>query len=579
MSLDTSRPRAAGGTYDFSTHGRPSGNNLNSMILLPNVSAELWTTSWSNTLTTFRPLPALDANGQLTPYRRSADPSAFGDWIRGYMVFKGGQNGTISFVLYDHAGNPDYDLRDNPAHVLYTAIKGAVDTGHGHPSWVPLLAGGNNRSAALNKPTTCFFLQCLLFEHKHKILQWPRGLGPNDKTIVMQLSQDAGRKLVDAANQLNPNWQGGDPGNYEQALLYGNLVDYEFGRFIRTCQADGHLAQQNVAPQMAQPGNMGTFIGAPQQQQGGQQQFKGYDLRVEQQFQVGQQLLTAAIPENLRTTLQSRAKRWSDLIRIPTNEEQVAMLARSFAGDLIEFAFRDHPEWLTQDILAITRARTTAAQFPNYPGAAAYAPGPAGFPQQPGGFPQPGFPQQGYQQPGGFPQQQMQPGFPQQQPGFPQQQPAYGQPQTSGYMAPAQPQPGGYPQPEPPQTQQPQQPQPGNAWAGTGFGGAGIPGQDPALQPGMHQMPSMGAMMGAAPQQQMQQPQGQPQSAPQGQPQPQMQMQQPQGQIPGQGGLPPVNTAFGQPGAPANVNAAVQQGLAAAQNLLGGQYVGPPGQR
>jgi len=510
---DTARPRAQGG-FRMGEHGGAGQTGLQgNYVLRSGVAADLYSPSWSKTLTTFRPFPIPDPESPtgLSPYRRSPEDSDFGEWFVCYPYFKGGTKQITSFLLYDPVGNPDYDMHENPASILYHAIKGAIDAGQGLPSWPPLINRVAGRGAALGKPDQMYFMQGALMEHNNKLLNPPRGGGKDSKLLVLGVTGGAGRTLRGMLNERTPGYNG-PVEDYDRSFLYGDPVALNSGRYIRFCEIGGALtAPTQAAPVQAAFGGSS----APSAGRGADgDDRKGYEIRIEPSFRGAGAALGG--PE-LEAMIRGRVKPWSEVLNFPTPLEQAMLLARTFPADAIDYAFRDRPEWMTEDMLAIIRSRTAAAVPAGYP--------PAGY--QPAGYPPAGYPPvQGlYGTPNQVPGTYGQPAAGQPQPGvygMPNQAPAAGgqmppqyasQPQPQQYASQPQPQqyasqPTPYVPPQTPTYTQPapQQPAAALGWGGVAFEGAaapdGMPQVDPALRPGM--LPPQGYQQpGYPPQQQM----------------------------------------------------------------------------
>lgn len=528
--MSTGAPRR--NAYRFDQHGQSNFNTADNKVLKNGVAASLWAPSWNNTLTTIRVLPVRQDDGSWSPYRdpsegrEAYEPNQFGNWLVSYPCFKGGVTAFVTFLLYDPAAAEGYDLHQCPAYVLFNAIKQACDATQAlDQAWFTWLKGQPGKGAQLKKPDNLHMMQAILFEHKNRLYNNPpRGLGANDQTVVFGVPGGTGRKLTGMFNELSPTGQ--NPNDLDTFMQYGDIVDLNKGRFIRFCQAGGQLTETNQGPiVMGGRPNGGNS--------GGGDDEKGYDIRIVPEFKGLQANFVSQNP-GLEQVLRSKSKPWHEILHFPSEEEQVMMLARSFPGNAIEYGFQDHPDWLTSDVLAVTRARVMS------PPAGAPAAGAAPVGQQ--GYPQQGYPQQGYAQPG-YPQQ----GYPQQgQPSYPQGQTAQGGYLQQGVGQPSYPQgqtaPGGYLQqgsPQPvgqvqtpgeqvafgfgpqgqPQPSQPQQ-QPGgivssNPWGGVAAFGAGQavdpamrnqPAADPAMPQGMFNQ-QMQPQQQMPPQQQMQQPQ------------------------------------------------------------------------
>lgn len=474
MSIDTSRPRATAG-YDFAGQSQINTSQADNHILLRSAHAETWGPSWQNTLTTFRPTPVKQLDGTLTPYRLSTNNNAFGPWIQARLCFRGGQSGSmVSFLLHDPNDGTEFDPQNSPPFVLYNAINSAVNAGQERPGWGALIKGGPGKPAALSRPKMMYYMQGYLLENKNKVFPGlPRGLKQNDRVIVFGIPAGSptavGNKLLNMLNQVKPEQaaQTADMEAFmEQQMYFGNPIAFNYGRFFRFCEAGGQLT--NVAqPGYANAGGQNT------NQQGAD---KGYDVSIVSEVYG----VPATLPQEFVQSMIDRTIPWENVFNYVPVEEQVAFLARAYYGDVIEYAFSDRPQWLTQDVLSITRVRmqVQSAGVPNGGAAAAYG---AAY----GGQPQGGYNAGGYTQP----QPQTQPQYVQPQPQYvqpPQQQPQYVQPQQqpqSQYVDPLAQQPVATPPVQPVQTPTTQPP----SWGGTPYG---QPGMDSAVRPGTANMPT-----------------------------------------------------------------------------------------
>jgi len=386
MSIDTARPRANQG-YNFASHKQVSTYRQDDHILSRTAAAELWGPSWSNTTTTFRPVPVMDRDGRPSPYRLSSENDAFGDWLRSYLCFRGGSNGFTSFLVFDPSSGEEFDPRNSPPFVLYNSINAACNAGQGQAAWFPLLKGAQGKGASLTKPKMMLYMQGYLLEHKNKMFRVPKGITAGDRIVIFGVPYGApnaaGNKLIAMLNQLNP--QATNPHDSENAMLYGNPIAPETGRFFRFCEAGGQFADPSVAPQANDA-------------------IKGYDVRIEPNTYG----FPAALNPEAAQSIIARTVQWDSVFSFPSEEEQALYLARVYPGDVIEYAFAQNPSWLTSEVLDITRARQSVQV-------------PAGMPQQQQPQSNYGYQPQQYQQQYQPAQQAAQPQYAQPSTGYPQQ--------------------------------------------------------------------------------------------------------------------------------------------------------------
>lgn len=618
-----------GRRYSMTEHGQTqSGFRTGNHLLRPGV-ADIWQLGFEKGPSTFRILPGLNPlrnepnQPYFDPYRFSAndeqDALGLGDFIRVYPACRGFGDPQVTFIHMDPS-DASGDQQMTPGWVLYRAIDRAVAAGQDRPGWAALLRGGRGRGAQLPRPGYVYLTQVVVMSHNGQIERQPRGLA--EKTIVLELGQSAGMAL---AAELKAEREGfnGDPNDMENRYLNGDPVSLNLGRFVTfftKSQGDPRQVQQQqvgswnmaVAPQMGPQGRGGQ----------GNMEPKGYGCFMEPTFG------NPPFPANLaqfEAAVRARVLPWDDILQFPTIEQQAAYLADKFPPEVIDYAWREHRHWISEDVQRRI-VSAVSAQVPGFP------PGYAGYPQQgaPGQFQQPMYGAQGQLPPpyAGQPEYPAGawPGQPQQAPGaggfgVPASQPApvYGQQPQQGYVAPPTqqfpPQQGfGAPAPQAPMAPPPPAGPPAGAmgWgmapnqaaADTGLPAGmiqpGVPvGAVPSAtmpmaaaatpRPGAEMLPAQpfnqGPPAGFDPRPQQQQvPQQQPQPQPQQQyvpqqpqgfgPPQQQQFPQPQQQYPQQQAYqPPQQPMPQQPSSPLPGQPAIPQQAA---GMPAGAHVGPP---
>ena len=529
MPRDPSLRQRGNRRYSFADHGNSTMGQRQGKYVVRNNLADHWNPTYGDGVTTIRIFPQKnvdDPSGySWDPYRFSSEPGNFGDWIRRYPAVRNFGEPGVTFIMADPADPTALDPQMLPAVVLFNAIDRAVANQQEQQGWAGMLRGGRGRSAQLSRPSEIYLVQCSVMQHKQQVYGPPKGFGPEDKLIVMELSGSAGVAMVTEMNKVVEGSQAPE-GDWENQMVNGDPVSLDTGRFVTFYKlADGDPRHRGQA----------TNAGWNQPQQGmdatGQQQEPiGYGCYLEPTMN--------DMPARLREyeeTIAQKVRSWDDILWFPTVEEQAHLIADKFPPSAVMYAFRDRPEWIPETLKNRAVAQTVVAPPEN--GWQPSQPGVAGPPAQPGWGappvgPQPAGEAQVTQPPATTPAAQPAAGF---QGGFPapaaappaQAPPAAAPPVQAPPVAapPAQaPQPGfGMPQ-QPPvaatapagQAQAPA-PQPAQSWMGAANPAAppaaALPAAAPPAAAPPAAAPPAAAPPAAAPPAAVQ-PQGQPQQQP-----------------------------------------------------------------
>ena len=326
--------------YSMLDHGAVSTGGRGNYILKPGARAQLWRPSWKRTVTTFRPLPGLDNHGQLRPFAVYSETHAawtVGDWIRSYPMFRGGtRDNPLSFMICDPTQVHNFKevVSNCPSSVLHRAIERACERQAGMPHWADMLKGQNG-PPPLSSAEMGYVMQGLMYQHNSEFKMPARGV--NDDVVVLNVSGGGvkggggglGRKLVQNAMAIKqgvpPELIAGQP--QVNSFAWGDWVSPDAGRFLRFCEANGELYTKSI-----QQG----FSVAPQQ---GQMAAKGFDINIETHLgQMGASM--AGYEEWIRQKVQP----WWNILNFPCLEEQAELVAKSFPADMVEVAFREHPQ-------------------------------------------------------------------------------------------------------------------------------------------------------------------------------------------------------------------------------------------
>lgn len=360
--------------YSMSSFGQPSDNRSSGRyILRVGSGADYWKPAWQGKETIVRILPAVfEHEGQkhFAPYRYSTNYLDVCDWIRSYPAVRsfGATNG-ITMILNNTATNPHYDVMTNPCAVLYNAISRACRQQQGKPEWFPLLQGQTGRSAALSKPTNIALVQAAVYTHSDKPMfapghTFPRGLGPHDQLVVFEIPPSSYKKLIQLWEERKPGYDG-DPNDWESQYVHGDPVAIEGGRLIHFFEKECDPRRRFGAYQPAASGPAfppAEVAAGASQSTSGDFSPRGYDVFMTKRYPGypdDERGFPAALT-GLEEVVKHRWKPWDQLLHFYTEEEQAHIISRLFPVSAIMYAFRDHPNWIPEDVEAASVGRTSA---------------------------------------------------------------------------------------------------------------------------------------------------------------------------------------------------------------------------
>jgi hypothetical protein len=324
-----------------------TGNEFGNYILKPG-AGQIRKPSWNRTETVVRLLPGPE-NGGWTLFKRSIEPGDFGDWLRGYSAIRNfGQKG-LTFLLYDHVANPNYQIAENPCMVLYNAIQRSIDEKCCAPDWPALLKGGGGRSAILTKPKALTLSRCAFYAHKSKALvseaTLPLGLKPADKPAWIELTSTITEKLLSQIDEPKRDFQGGPTDKFDPHAYYayGDIIALNHGAFVHIYEegADPRaLAQAAAAPTRRMSPGMASGRGGS----GGGEDIHGYDCHLSDGWQGWSPDLS-----DFDQILRGKLKSWDDSLLFMTDLQQAHLIQDGFPASAIVYAFRDRPEWIKEE--------------------------------------------------------------------------------------------------------------------------------------------------------------------------------------------------------------------------------------
>lgn len=296
-----------------------------------------WKRDDGRSATTIRILPGNDSevDGEWGPTRLSSDPYDFGDWIRCYTMCRLGEK-AVTFMTHDPISDPDYNLYDNPGRLLWSGVKDAIKNGCERPGWGLLLDGSPGRAAVLVPPKPLHLVRCIVIEWANETIQVPQGLGPQDKIVLMDLGKGAGSKTTDLIEARVPGTEEDDEPSYvlpDPLAIDGGV----FFRYFPVEQDPRNVRTGPVVPRtLASRAKPAAPAGKKDREEIG---FGVYTL---DELEDG---LQPALKE-FSASLLKKLPNWEDILVFHDNEAQARLLAPKFDLSLLDYCWRDHPDYL-----------------------------------------------------------------------------------------------------------------------------------------------------------------------------------------------------------------------------------------
>jgi len=354
------------GAYSFREQSQLTGGRFGGQFMVDHNMVDLYRLAWGGGACTVRFLPpkqsgATPENPLFEPYRLSAEPNAFGDWIRAYPAVtnfgRDASGGGASFLIRDVMDTHSPPVEESPPHILYNAVSNAVKNAQDQQGWAALLQGGTGRSAALPKPSMAFFAQVLVFQHKNVINHPPKGWV--DKPQLLSMTQSAAGQLQALMNAMLP---GADPRtqDYQNSFVNGDMVSLEpgCGRFVTFWKGD----EPDPRVARASAGQLnGPAAWAAQAAQQGSGRAQGgsntsYACYAEDNFNG----LDADF-SSFKSQLVGQSIQWDTSLVFHDYEQQAQWIADKFPPSVILYAFHDHPEWIPDRVRQLAVAAMSVA--------------------------------------------------------------------------------------------------------------------------------------------------------------------------------------------------------------------------
>jgi hypothetical protein len=265
-----------------------------------------------------------------------------GQWIRSFQMFKGGDLKTIKMILWDPA-DADYQRKGNPASMLYWNINRAFKAGTAPQGSERLLFskkqlkekgyqipdsdtsfGEFSAPLAYSKPS--FFARALILQRGDTPENPIQGLGADDKVPMLDLGSDAGAKLVTDFIKSGAKHQG-----YSFALDAGAV--HCFYRKGDDPDEDDRFRKL---------------------------EFGGYEVRSYNDKNFFDPNIAA-----FESVLFPKLVPFSEVFTIYDDEQQAELLAQAFQWDILDYAWRERPDYWK--IAQGVHKRSTTVEVPGYP--------------------------------------------------------------------------------------------------------------------------------------------------------------------------------------------------------------------
>jgi hypothetical protein len=344
-------PTQSNRAYTLAQYGNDERGGYRGNFFCDDNKVDPWKLAWmtkrsQHGVTTLRICPGRNPDNpeELDPF--ILEDGNFGDFARVYWTWRAGGDPSATFLMYDPVASPHYDMDDNPAQRIYSAARNVIAQDEHHP-WSVHLKGGAGRGALLVAPKKCWLVQALMYEHGDKNYEVPKGAADGDTICLIDLGKDAGNAMIRLLSEETDNYQG-EPGNADARFVHGNPIDLDsptsaFFRFY-PLQAGSPAAREQSAAQTTQRGASagGTL--------GGRRQTLVAEDRTQIGFGVELADTFAGVDSQFGDEdidfLYNKIKPWDEVLKFHDNDRQAEILSTRVPFEVLEYAWRDHPEWM-----------------------------------------------------------------------------------------------------------------------------------------------------------------------------------------------------------------------------------------
>lgn len=341
------QPTRSGRRYSLAEFGGDEGRGYRGNQFCDESLVDPWKLAWISKRsvgnTTLRICPGRNPDNpdELDPYL--LDDGNFGDFARCYWTWRSGGDPSTTFLLYDFVADQHYDMDDNPAVRIYNAVRNVVKQDE-HHEWAGHLKGGQGRGALIVAPKKCWFVQGLLYEHGDKLFDTPRGAADDDRICLIDMGKDAGGAMMRMLQEENADFHG-DITDAEGRFVAGNPIDLDsptsaFFRFY-PLESGSPSANEQRRSRRQQRGNS---LGGQRRQnmQADDRTQIGFGVELAEEFNG----CSPEFGDDDIDFLIDKIQPWDDVLTFHPDEKQAEILAARIPFEVLEYAWRDHPEWL-----------------------------------------------------------------------------------------------------------------------------------------------------------------------------------------------------------------------------------------
>jgi hypothetical protein len=286
-------------------------------------------------------------NRQFVNFREGRDNVAFGDWARRMTCAHWVGNPGVCFVIHD--GNPNIDLYSSPYHVLRNAAYNCKDNPGTGRLFTELLAKPKvmkSHIGSLTKPEQILFVSAsvvFVSENGRDTLLGAFSDDQKRNARIIGLKTSAQQALYSALRVQDPatgEFMSGDMLSFSAAKLMTFLPEsYVTSRDQQKVLAVGERGPETFdCPTHARSTDPHAkyVVGYPQSRS----EYTHYAV-IHDKFFNHDITLNAYADKLVAESLS-----WDEYIWVPTYEEQAEMLATAFPREALDYAWREHPEYL-----------------------------------------------------------------------------------------------------------------------------------------------------------------------------------------------------------------------------------------
>ena len=291
----------------------------------------------------FRLLPIYETPGNFANFREGQDGNSSGDWCRLVHCAHWVGNPGLCFIVHD--GNPEVNLYESPLHVLRKAAWDNKETPGIGKLFSELLSNQftrNSHIGSLKKPEETLFISAssVYIDDAGQITLGAFTDDRDRNARIIGLKKSAAQALLSAIRVQN------EAGEF----MVGDMVSFgpsQLVTFIPNGYASG--GQNLVGHSVAGPA---TFQ-CPKYVRSSDKNAQFIVGYPHSKMDLSHFAIIHSTYMNQEVSLEPYAERivaetqtWDDYLWVPTYEEQAEMLAPVFPKEALDFAWREHPEYL-----------------------------------------------------------------------------------------------------------------------------------------------------------------------------------------------------------------------------------------